>query len=236
MLVFAVTWPDKSMLPDLERRSWRSLDFLGSFVVVAAATLVVFPFQNAGSNVEQFGQAIFIAPLAVGILCWAGLLVWEWYVERRWKHQILPAFPLSLFKIRAYAYGSLNSLFLGFPFFMVIFTFPLRLQVVNGQSALMAGVMLLPMLAASSLGSIVSGKINATKNYFFEVMMGGSLLMLLGVGLETTLSSSAQIEAKSLGFLAFIGFGFGLTASCTVMLTAYGAPLDEHGMFILYPV
>ncbi len=58
----------------------------------------------------------------------------------------------------------LNALFLGFPFMMIVYAFPLRFQVVNGKSALLAGVMLLPMLGGVSIGSFVGGVINREKN------------------------------------------------------------------------
>jgi hypothetical protein len=46
------------------------------------------------------------------------------------------------------------SLLTGFPFFVVIINLPLQFQVVNGDTPIMAGVHLLPLLAAAALGKL----------------------------------------------------------------------------------
>jgi hypothetical protein len=47
---------------------------------------------------------------------------------------------------------SRTSLFVGFPFFVVIINLPLQFQIVNGDTPIMAGVHLLPLLAAAAVG------------------------------------------------------------------------------------
>jgi hypothetical protein len=42
----------------------------------------------------------------------------------------------------------------GFPFFIVIINLPLRFQLVNGDTPLMAGVRLIPMLGISAFGNL----------------------------------------------------------------------------------
>jgi hypothetical protein len=44
----------------------------------------------------------------------------------------------------------------GFPFFVVIINLPLHFQIVNGDTPLMAGVRLIPMLGISALGKFRS--------------------------------------------------------------------------------
>jgi len=226
--VFVLAWPKAEHLPDIERRSWRSLDWAGSFLLVAAAVLVTFPFQNAGGDADQWDQAVFVAPLMAGILCWVGLFAWEWFIERRWKGSMLAAFPLRLLRNRVYASAMIHTMFMGFPFIMVVYAFPLRLQVVNGQTPLLAGVMLLPMLAGVSIGSFVGGAVSRTRNRISETLIVATSLMLLGVGLESTLSGSYDIEAKALGFLPLIGLGFGLSASSSTVLASIESPIADH--------
>ena len=227
MAVFALTWPNEKYLPAIERHPWSSLDILGSVLLIGAAALVTFAFQNAGVNPDQWNQAIFLAPLLTGIFCWAALFAWQAVVEKHWTH-IMPAFPLKLLRNHVYAAAAATTLFLGFPFFAVIFSFPLRLQIVNGKSGLMAGVLLLPLLAGVSVGSSITGFINLKSNRLFETLVVAGGLMVIGCGLETTLSDSATLEAKALGFLPFIGLGLGLGASATTILASTEAPHGEH--------
>ena len=46
------------------------------------------------------------------------------------------------------------TFFTGFPFFTVIINSPLRFQIVNGESPIMAGLHLVPMLRLSAVGKI----------------------------------------------------------------------------------
>ncbi|CAK7227075.1 hypothetical protein SCUCBS95973_006418 [Sporothrix curviconia] len=227
MAVFALTWPNEKYLPTIQRHPWSSLDIVGSVLLIAAAALVTFAFQNAGVNPDQWNQSIFLAPLLTGIFCWVALFTWQAIVEKHWTH-IMPAFPLKLLRNHVYASATLTTLFLGFPFFAVIFTFPLRLQIVNGESGLMAGVMLLPLLAGVSFGSAITGFINMKQNRLFETLVVAGALMVIGCGLETTLSDSATLEAKALGFLPFIGLGLGLGAAATTILASTEAPPGDH--------
>lgn len=213
----------------MERRQWRYLDYVGSFLLIAASVLICFAFQNGATNATQWGQAVFITPLSVGVLSVFGLLAWELYHELHWKGKLASALPLVLLKNRVYTAGALNTMFLGFPYLLCIYTFPIRFQIVHQKSALMSGVMLLPMLVASAVGSTAAGIISKKKNRLFETMVAACLLMLLGCALETMATPSQKFEPKVLGFLVFIGLGFGLSASASTMLGVTESPIWEHG-------
>ena len=227
--LFWLTWPGAEQLPTLQRRRWREFDALGSLLIIAASTLVVFAFQNAG---ESFGtiwaQAVFIAPLVLGICCWIALLLWGNLVLRRFGDRIALVFPVNLFRNRVYASAALSTLLLGFPYLLLLFSFPLREQAVSGKSALTAGLMLLPMLGTTALGSVIVGKINTTRNYLFESLLAGAALMLLACGLLTLVSGPGD-DPKALGFLTFAGLGFGLSTSAATMIAAVEAPIKDYG-------
>ncbi|KAI1425369.1 major facilitator superfamily transporter [Xylaria sp. FL1777] len=227
-LLFFITWPKPHYLPNLERRSWRELDYLGSSLLIAAAVLIVFPFQTAGSATDQWGKAIFVAPLIIGLTAFLGVFFWSLFVDRRWGDKIAAALPMSLLRDRVYALAVLNTMFLGFPYILIIYAFPLRCQVVNGKDALMAGVMLLPMLGSSAIGSAISGKVNGKKDHSCETLVIATSLMLIGCGLLTTVSGSVDLEPKALGFLVFVGLGFGLSVSTTTMLAALRSSIRDH--------
>ena len=232
MTVFYLSWPSDDQLPTMHRRSWRELDYVGSFLLLSAAVLVVFPFQNVGLNGDSWKQAIFLAPLLTGLFCWAALFAWQAIAERLWADRLAAAFPLRLIRNRVYAAGVLNTLLLGFGYLLTIYAFPLRLQVVNGKSSLMAGVMLLPMLGSVAVGSAVAGVISNKRNFLFETLTLSSCLMLLGFGLMTTLSASPELEAKALGFLVFIGLGFGMSATVSTILAITESSIRDHGMWL----
>lgn len=93
------------------------------------------------------------------------------------------------------------------------------------------------MLAASAVGTVVAGAANGQPGKrvrFFETLMAACALMMVGCGLETTAGSGGVVEAKVLGFLVFVGLGFGLSAAGGTMLAGAEAPVWEHGGFSFF--
>ncbi|KAK4103559.1 hypothetical protein N658DRAFT_547806 [Parathielavia hyrcaniae] len=249
LLVFLLAWPNKKHLPSLERRAWKDVDFVGAFLLIASAVLIVFPFQNA-TQATSWTSALFLAPLFAGLLSLALLFLWQPFLAaRRARHKqgtgtgtgtgsssnggeaprdIGFALPPVLLGNRAYVATALQTMLTGFPYLLCVYAFPVRFQVVYGRTALQAGLMLLPMLGAAAAGTVLAGAVNTTTTTFFETLMASCALMLLGCGLETTAGSGAEVEAKVLGFLVFVGLGFGLGAAAGTMSAGAEAPVWEH--------
>jgi hypothetical protein len=91
--------------------------------------------------------------------------------------------------------------------------------------------MLLPMLAASAVGTTLAGAVNGRgKNRLCETLVVACGLMALGCGLEMLVERDpAGVEPKVLGFLVFVGLGFGLSAAGATMLAGMEASVREHG-------
>jgi tryptophan-rich sensory protein len=233
-VVFWLAWPTKDYLPDMERRHWRDLDYLSSFLLIAGSVLIVFAFQSAGfgSNPKPWSAAVFWWPLGCGMMSVSLLFVWEFLLRQNTRgRRLATAIPLDLLNNRVYCFAILHSLLLGFAYMLCIYTFPLRFQVVYHKSSWQAGLMLLPMLGAGALGSIAAGPLNHNRhNRLCETLMAASLFMLIGCALETLAQPVQDLEPKVVGPLALIGFGFGLSASGSTMLCAAESSMREHGM------
>lgn len=228
MILFYLAWPKAEFLPDIERRKWRELDYLGSVLLIAASVLVVYSFQSASGHADTWGQASFLVPLIVGLACWVGMIFWEIFVDRRWGDKIAAAFPMGLMRNRIYLTAVVNTMFLGFPYLMILYAFPVRLQVVNGRNPLIAGLMLLPMLAASAAGSMIAGAVNGKADWLCETLAVANGFMVLGSALLSTLSTSEAVEPKALGFLVFAGLGFGLSAAASTMYANLHSSVRDH--------
>ncbi|KAL2787780.1 major facilitator superfamily domain-containing protein [Aspergillus keveii] len=124
--------------------------------------------------------------------------------------------------------AALSTLCIGYPYFMLSYAFPLRAQVLDEKDSLLAGVMLLPMLGATAVGTILAGVISKTKNYLFETMLVGACLLTVGAGLLTTVRDGGGDDAKALGFIVFVGLGFGLNVAAATMITAFEVPIVNY--------
>jgi hypothetical protein len=104
-----------------------------------------------------------------------------------------------------------NAFFTGFPFTSLVVNIPQRFQAVSLSTPTRAGISLLPILLiapfASGLSGLLAGKFSVPP---FYLIITGSILQLLGVGLATTLSSTdLEIQTKMYGFEVLMGLGFG---------------------------
>lgn len=222
LVLFIIAWPKPNQIRHAQLKPFKELDIASTVLIIAASVLFVFSFQEAGTktNVNPWKTAAFIAPLVAGCLCWAGLVGWEIFVAKFWEaKKLMTMFPLRLMQKRVYMGYALATLLVGFPYFVVLYSLPLRLQVVNGKSALGAGLSLLPILGATAVASTIGGGINSKKDRLFGTLMMGSLFMLIGTATLSTLSYTDKVEAKMYGFEVFVGLGFGLMVS-TVSLGA----------------
>jgi hypothetical protein len=216
-------------MPRPQTRPWRQFDFVGTVLGIAASVLVVFAFQNAGeSEPTIWGRAVFIAPVVTGLACWVGVVAWGYAIEKWFAHRIVPVFPIQLFRIQRYARSALTTFLVGYPHLLLIFSFPIRMQIVSGKSPLIAGLMLLPMLGTVAIGSMVSGKINSAKDYLSGTLRCGTWMMALGFVLLPTIKGSED-DAKALGFLAFAGFGFGLFTAAATNVISVDVPTRQKG-------
>ncbi|KUJ13592.1 MFS multidrug transporter-like protein [Mollisia scopiformis] len=222
LIAFIIAWPKPHQIHHPERRSLKQLDFLGAGLIIAASVLVVFSFQEAGLRADVWNNAIFIAPLVVGIILWIALFGWEVVAARKWESTLMTMFPLRLIKRRVFMGHFVTTLLAGFPYFMVIYSLPLRVQVVNGRSQLTAGVSLMPMLGAVAVASTVSGMVNSKKDFIFITLLAGAILMTIGTATLSSLENVVALPAKMYGFQVFVGLGFGLMVSTVSM----GASLE----------
>ncbi|KAL6793529.1 major facilitator superfamily domain-containing protein [Trichoderma sp. SZMC 28013] len=196
-----------------------------------ALSMIILTQQCPPQLRQYIGSIIGMVIASAGILgpvlggIFAEYTSWRWIFWMKsatptWFAQsITPVFPIELLRNRRYARSTLTTFLLGYPHLLLIFLFPIRMQVVSDKSPLLAGLTLLPMLGTVAIGSMVSGKVNAVKDHLSGTLRCGSWLMGLGFVLLTTVRGPED-DAKALGFLAFVGFGFGLfTAAATNVIS-----------------
>lgn len=230
MILFWIAWHKPNQVRHAERRPLRELDIIGSILLIAASVLVVFALQEGGLTPNAWSTALFLAPLLIGILCCALLFGWEAVVSHFWQDTIAAILPFRLLKRRVYISAVISAAMIGFPYFVIIFSLPIRFQVVNAMSPLSAGLGLLPMLGSTAIGSMLGGILSGSKNRTFSTLLVATCLMTLGTGLLSTLSPTAQPEPKSYGFQVLTGLGFGLTVSTVSILAALECKIRDHSV------
>lgn len=118
----------------------------------------------------------------------------------------------------------------GYCYLAIVITLPERFQIVNEDSALMAGVHLIPMLGATSLGSIIAGALSKSKNNTSKTLIAASCLQVIGLGLLTTFDAPSSPTNPQFGYQAIFGLGVGLTFSSATILTKIQASGRDHAV------
>ncbi|ETS76594.1 hypothetical protein PFICI_11981 [Pestalotiopsis fici W106-1] len=168
------------------------LDIPGCVMLLLATMSMAAAFQEAGSRFA-WDSAYFITLLVVSVLLWIALMVWERRVTLATTTRE-PVLPWRFLTSRVMVGALLGIILQGGPLTVTNLQIPQRLQLVNGQSSLNAGVRLIPFGAGLSVGTILSA--NAVKRakvsivYFVIV---GALLQVLGYALLSSMGSSVEV-------------------------------------------
>ncbi|TVY82078.1 Efflux pump roqT [Lachnellula suecica] len=228
LIMFVIAWPKAHQLVHAPRRSWKELDILGCILLIAATVLVVFSFQQAGIRDNAWKQPIFIVPLVIGLLCAFFLFCWEVAVARYWEDKIATMFPLRLMRRRVYMGYVLSTLLTGFPYFTVMFSLPIRMQVVGRKTALMAGLSLLPMLGTVALGTVLGGAINGNRDLKFPTLVVATIFMTIGCAALSTVEATGGLQGGIYGFQVFAGLGFGTLISTVSMAASLECEIRDN--------
>ncbi|KAK2075391.1 hypothetical protein P8C59_009520 [Phyllachora maydis] len=198
------------------------IDFIGNILLVLASILLVFGIQEAGSRTWEWRSPVIIATLTSSAVCWVLLTLWEVFLNGRANRNIEPVFPARLFQSRVYVANVILTLLVGFSFVALIIEIPEKLEMVEGDQAMQAGLKLLPLLAACAFGSVVAGMASKSKNLSSQTMMAGSLLQIVGLAVLYKLGTDTNLAALY-GSTFTYGLGVGLCFAAGTIIAAVEA-------------
>nr|POE72010.1 efflux pump fus6 [Quercus suber] len=93
-----------------------------------------------------------------------------------------------------------------------------RFQAVNGLSPVKAGVSILPVLLVSAFGATVSGVLLSKRNLCSYFIIAANCLQLIGLGLLSSLPTSAPIPTVGYVYQTILGLGLGTALTSSFVL------------------
>lgn len=195
------------------------LDLLGTATLIPAVICLLLALQWGGTtypwnNSRIIGLFVGFAALAalfIGIQIWKG------------DEATLPP---RFFKNRNVLSAMLFSVFFGAAFFPLIYYLSLYFQAVNGDSAVQAGIKLLPLLLATVLMSILSGGLISAIGYYNPVALPCMVLFSVGAGMITTFGLDSPIRIW-LGYQVLCGLGIGVGFQLGVLVVQNVLPAED---------
>lgn len=200
-------------LPRAKRHA-HGLDVAGQVAAGAAAASLAIGLIDAGTH--GWGSMTVLACLAISVAGAAAFVV----VERRCQR---PMLPLALFSTSTFSVATVVGFLCNLGFFGELFVVSLYLQQVRGLSALTAGLLLVPQMAATMVGSVASGRVMAR--------YGPRRPMIVGLGIGAFGLASLGLAGLRTPYwlllpsvvLAGFGIAFAMMSATAAVIEAAGA-------------
>ncbi|MBP2354511.1 EmrB/QacA subfamily drug resistance transporter [Kribbella aluminosa] len=205
-------------LPLVKRKV--KMDYLGALLIAGAASLPLIWVSFAGEHFPWWswqtgaylGGTALLAILAV-------------VVE---THASEPLVPVRVVRERTTALAILASLSVGIAMFGSAVFLGQYFQVARGYSATEAGLLTIPMMFGSFLGSVGSGQLITRFGKWKRYLVIGGFCLTAGLGVLGTIDHESPYWYVGLGMLA-MGIGMGMTMQNLVLAVQNTVDVSEVG-------
>ena len=202
--IYLFLLPSHTPLPQLSiHEKFRRIDFFGILFFVGAFTSGILAI-SFGGVVYDWSSGRIIGLFICSGVSWILFGVQQTLLTTREKR----LFPIHFLKSRdmwlLFAQTSSSIALL----FLELYFVPLYLQFVQANSALVAGVRVLPMIFVGLFFSILSGGILGKYGFYMPWYVAGSALALVGAALMRTIGVDTSI-AYLYGFTVILAAGIG---------------------------
>jgi EmrB/QacA subfamily drug resistance transporter len=194
---------------------------IGGMVLIAAASACIVLFSVWGGTKYKWDSVQIIGLGAGFVVLTVVFLVTEHYAAE-------PILPLRLFRSSIFNIAGLIGLVVGVALFGAVSYIGFFLQTVDGVSATVSGLLMLPFVGGLLVSSIGSGRIvSATGRYkIFPIL--GTAIGTVGMGLLSRLSATSTRVENGI-YMAVLGFGIGLVMQILVLVVQNAAPREDLG-------
>ncbi len=190
------------------RKVHHAIDFLGSALIMAAATCLLLVTVWGGDEFPWGSPVI----LGLGV---AGVVLLGLFLRQETR-AVEPVIPLRLWRNPVFSVASGLEFLVGFAMFGAIVFLPLYLQTVGRASATNSGVLILPLMAGLMFSSITSGRIITRTGRYKVFPIAGTMIIAIGLYLLSTMHVGTSRLTSSL-YMVVLGLGIGMIIQVMVL-------------------
>lgn len=191
---------------DAQAEGWaakvKQLDPIGNLVFFPGIVCLVLALQWGGTEYAWKNARIIVLLILCGVLCLAFVGI------QRWKKENATV-PPRIIKQRSIAACVWYGFFNGAGMMVLLYYLPIWFQAIKGASAIKSGIMLLPLILSTVLGSLSSGIVVSRVGYYTPFLIISSVIMPIGAGLLATFTPSTG-HSKWIGYQILFGIGLGV--------------------------
>jgi len=202
------------------RRQSHRIDFLGAGLMMVGVTAALLVTVWGGTQ-YAWGSSLIIGIGLVSAVFIGAFIVWEHYAAE-------PILPPALFRIGVFRTASTVTFLLSMVMFGAIIYLPLYLQLVDGVSPTVSGLLMVPMMIGLLVSSVASGQIVTRTGIYKPMPIVGSGMVIIGMWLLSNLGLNTSHLTMSL-YVVVLGAGMGMTMQIMVLATQNAVPPDSIG-------
>jgi EmrB/QacA subfamily drug resistance transporter len=202
------------------RRQSHRIDFVGAGLMTVGVTAALLVTVWGGTQ-YPWGSSLIIGIGLLSAVFIGAFIVWEHYAAE-------PILPPSLFRIGVFRTSSTVSFLLSMVMFGAIIYLPLYLQLVDGVSPTVSGLLMVPLMLGLLVSSIVSGQIVTRTGIYKPMPVVGSGMVIIGMWLLSNLGLHTSHLTMSL-YVIVLGAGMGMTMQIMILATQNAVPPDSIG-------
>ncbi|MCM3569919.1 MFS transporter [Neobacillus mesonae] len=197
----------------------QKVDWWGASTLVLAVISLMLALQLGGN--ELLWSSPVIIGLFITFIIFMGAFL---FIEKKASDPII---SFVLFRDRLFTTSCLVSLFIGFSYIAAITFIPIFVQGVWGDTAKNAGLILMPMMLGSVVGSSFGGWLTA-KISFKNIMLLASIFFVPGIFLLSTLHSETSF-LNLICYMTIVGCGAGLSFSVLSLSSMHNFNYYQRG-------
>eukprot|EP01112_Ceratiomyxa_fruticulosa_P015890 TRINITY_DN4747_c0_g1_i1.p1 TRINITY_DN4747_c0_g1~~TRINITY_DN4747_c0_g1_i1.p1 ORF type:complete len:597 (-),score=117.73 TRINITY_DN4747_c0_g1_i1:31-1821(-) len=197
----------------------KMIDFLGVATLIPGVVCLLLATSWGGSTYAWSDPIIWSLYIVAAVVL-TGFVLIEHYVAK------FPIIPLHLFMIRNYTIAQISTFTVGFVMLGETIFLPLYYQIVQGNTATVSGLQLIPLMFGLIVASVASTTYAAKKNEYKIIPAVGSCIVILGVGLLYRLSPDSS-EGQLVGYLIPSGIGLGMVMQIMTLIVQICVPVGD---------
>jgi MFS family permease len=221
VLGLAVGSPRRQTTSDAGEPRGGTLDVAGSVLLALVVTGTLLCLRRVEAGLGSSGAvAVCMALATVDLVLLASFL----RRQRRAEHPLL---PLEMLTDPAFVLGVCGIAIASFVMFAAFVYVPLYFQIVSPVSGIGTAFLLTPFMAGFLVGTVVPAKAIGRSGRYKRYPVFGSLFMLAGVVLLSTVGPDSIGQARV--YLAITGLGVGLTTQVLLLVVQNGVRYTDLG-------
>jgi EmrB/QacA subfamily drug resistance transporter len=206
-------------LPKSTRTTVR-IDYVGAALLALGVSLLLIWVSMGGNQFEWNSLASYLI-IGVSVLSLLGFVLNEFIV-------VEPIVPMQLFKNRTFTLSVIASIAVGVALFSTSVFLAQYFQLARGANPTESGLMTIPLVLGQMLASIIIGQFISRFGKWKRWMVGGSVLILAGVSLMSTLRYDTDFLWVSV-YMVVLGAGLGMVMQNLSLVVQNDTPVEQLG-------